>query len=260
LSIEIGERAGMMMVATMAYGILARFAIAEGADCSAEAVRLTRRFFRLCEGNGMYEYFRMRKAYDPVLAFAQTRGIEPDITARLMDFCGYRPARVAVETLGGFAVYALVGGRAPIKLRTKKERELLAFLLDTGERGATKEQIAEALWHETESEDMKRLIGVNLAQLKRDFADAGVENAVICSGKHYRVSRDELRADIDELDEAARDLRRTGGMQAARKIISLYKGEYLAEFEALWAIGRRLEMALIYDDALHQFAAVAVQP
>lgn len=260
MSIEIGERTGMMMVATMAYGILARFTIAEGADSAAEAVRLTRRFFRLCEGNGMYEYFRMRKAYDPVLAFAHMQGIEPEITARLMEFCGYRPARVAVETLGGFAVYALADGRAPIKLRTKKERELLAFLLDVGERGATKEQIAEALFNETVSEDVKRLIGVNLAQLKRDFADAGIENVVICSDKHYHVSRNKLHADIDELHEAAHAFRRTGSIQAARKIILLYKGEYLAEFEALWAIGRRLEMALIHEEALQQLTAIAVQP
>jgi len=250
LSIQIGERTGMMMIASMAYGILARFSIAEGAKSLSQSTELTRRFLRLCGENGMYEYFRMRKAYDPVLAFAQAQGIEPEITAQLMSFCGYRPAKAALETLGGFSVYALSGGRTPVKLRTKKERELLAFLLYAGERGATKEQIGNALWYETESENVKRLIGVNLSQLKHDFSAIGIDGLIINDNKHYRILRDELQVDVDAFDEAARQLRQTESVEAAQRIVLLYKGDYLADFEALWAVGRRLELASIHEEAL----------
>lgn len=71
-SIEIGERANTMMVATMAYGFLARLTLSDGKD--HEAVPLVRRFLQLCHENGIYEYFRMRTAYDPVLEFALDNG------------------------------------------------------------------------------------------------------------------------------------------------------------------------------------------
>jgi tetratricopeptide (TPR) repeat protein len=250
MSIEIGERAGMMMIATMAYGILARFSIDGGTAALTKSIELTRHFLSLCEQNGIYEYFRMRKAYDPVLMFAHEQKIEPEITARLMAFCGCQPEKVVVQTLGGFSIYSVADGSQPVKMRTRKERELFAYLLHAGERGATKEQIGQALWYDSETEDVKRLIGVNLAQLKRDLSLFGINEMIQNVNKHYRVARDGIRVDVDEFEEAARAFRETGSCDAAHKIALLYKGEYLAEFEAFWAVGKRLELDAVYRDAL----------
>lgn len=68
LCIEAGERAHIMLHPSLAYGLLARAAI-ETKDYKM-ATRLTGLYFKLCSDNGLYEYFRMRKAYDPVLEFA----------------------------------------------------------------------------------------------------------------------------------------------------------------------------------------------
>lgn len=38
--------------------------------------------------------------------------------------------------------------------------------------------------------------------------------------------------------------------EAAQKILSLYKGEYLADFEALWAISKRIRYSEAYEAAL----------
>lgn len=252
MSIEIGERAGMMMIATMAYGILARFSIGSGDTALQKSIELTRRFLILCEQNGIYEYFRMRKAYDPVLAFAFEHKIEPEITARLMAFCGYQQEKAFVQTMGGFSVYSAADVCQPVKLRTKKERELLAYLLDAGERGATKEQIGQALWYDSGTEDVKKLIGVNLAQLKRDLIQTGINELIENVNNHYRIVRNGIRVDVDEFDEAARVFRETGSEGAAQKIASLYKGEYLAEFEAFWAVGKRLELDAVYREALRR--------
>jgi two-component SAPR family response regulator len=63
-----------------------------------------------------------------------------------------------VSTFGGLNIYPYQDRQNPIKVRSKKERELFAFLLDTGNSGATKEQIYNAIWSETESENVKRLM------------------------------------------------------------------------------------------------------
>lgn len=76
-----------MMVASMAYGFLARIALSNGEK--GKAAHLVRRFLQACDENGIYEYFKMRKAYDPILSFAMENGIEPAITKQIMDFVGY---------------------------------------------------------------------------------------------------------------------------------------------------------------------------
>lgn len=247
-SIEIGERANTMMVATMAYGFLARIALANGEH--DEAARLTRRFLQLCRENGIYEYFRMRKAYDPILGFALANGIEPDFTQQMAAFAGYKIKKAYIATLGGFSVYPYQDRQEPLKIRTKKERELLAFLLDAGSASVTKEQMAEALWYESDSEDVKKLIGVNLAQIKKDLAVLGIENPVVNREKHYSICRDEIVVDTDLFKAAAQEFRLENSLEAAQKLLALYKGEYLSDFEALWAVGKRLRYAEVFQKAL----------
>jgi hypothetical protein len=247
-SIEIGERANIMMIATMAYGFLARIALSKQED--AEASLLIRRFLQLCNENGIYEYFRMRKAYDPILEFAWLHDIETEFTKQMMDFAGYTVKKAYITTLGSFAVFSYENRQEPLKMRTKKERELLAFLLCMGSEGATKEQIYEALWYESESNDVKKLIGVNLAHLKKDLCALGVANPILNQEKHYRICRDEIVTDVDLFEEAAAEFKRQSNYESAQKVIALYNGEYLSEFEAHWAIHKRIAYRAAYHEAI----------
>jgi hypothetical protein len=249
MCIEVGESAGMMLHATLAYGILAKAAIEMKDD--EKAAKLTGRYLKLCSDNGIYEYFRMRKAYDPVLAFAYDNGIEPEITRRLMEFASFTPKKVYIDTLGGFAVFQDKERLIPIKLRRKKERELLAFLLDAGERGATKEQIYNAIWWESESENVKNLIAVNLTSIKNELGRAGLEKSIVCYESRYFICRDDIECDIDLLEKAYGDFKKNATAAQAKKLLSLYKGEYLAGFEALWAEPLRIRYRDIYEEARH---------
>lgn len=247
-SIEIGERADMMMVGTLAYGLLARIALAGGAY--EEADRLIRRFLPLCHKNGSYEFFRMRKAYDLILEFALSSGIEPEITREMMDFAGFTIKKAYIVTLGEFSVFPYQDRGKPLKTHSKKERELMAFLLDAGDRGATKEEIYEALWYDSDSDDVKKLIGVNLSYIKKDLSALGLENPVVNIEKRYSIRRGEVATDSDLFEEAARDFEQHGNHKAAQTILSLYKGEYLSDFEAHWAVVKRLRYAEVYERAL----------
>lgn len=246
-SIEIGEQANTMMVATMAYGFLARIAL--DSRNYKEAGSLIKRFLQLCHENGIYEYFRMRKAYDPILEFALDRGIEPGITKQMMDFAGYKVKKAYIAALGGFSVFPYKDKRQPVKLRSKKERELFAYLLDAGRPGVTKEQMYEALWYESDSEDVKKLIGVYLAHIKKDLDGLGILNPIVNNKKHYSICRDEIETDVELFEAAAREFRQQSCFETAQRILHLYKGEYLAGFEAHWAVGQRISYAEIYEEA-----------
>jgi len=44
--------------------------------------------------------------------------------------------------------------------------------------------------------------------------------------------------------------------EQAKKLLSLYKGEYLADFEGLWAVGKRIKYHEIYEEAKKYFYVV----
>jgi hypothetical protein len=59
-------------------------------------------FLRLCETTGMYEYFKMHRAYDPILQFSYDKGIEKAFVAQMMAFSRY--PRKSVYRCTGFLV------------------------------------------------------------------------------------------------------------------------------------------------------------
>lgn len=248
LCIEVGERTKMMLQATLAYGILAKAAVSMNEH--KKAAELTRRYLQLCSANGIYEYFRMHKTYDSILEFAYDNGIEPEFTRQMMKFAGYKTKKVYIKTFGGITVSEYDNREKTLKMRTKKERELFAFLLDAGSTGATKEQIYHAIWWESESDNFKNLIGVNLAHIKKDFACFGIENIIINHDKHYSICRDEIQCDFELFENTADKFNAAKSYEDAFKLLSLYTGEYLSDFEALWAMAKRIKYEKIYKEAV----------
>ena len=246
--IAVGEETGLRLHSTLAYGILARCALA---DEQWENARIyTALCVRSCAENGILEYFRAKNDYGPVLQLACDNGIEPVYTRQLMDFAGCKAKKVYIKTFGEFSIFPFDDRNTPVKTRSKKERELFAFLLDAGAQGATKEQLCEALWSESESQNVKGLIGVTLAQLKKDLAPLGIDGLIQCHSRRYCVCRDEVACDFERFERAAEQKAPvSAGMAAA--FLSLYSGEYLADFEALWATSKRILYNEIYEEAVH---------
>jgi len=248
LCIEVGENSNMLLHSTLAYGVLARAAIV--ARDQKESEYYTTRYLRLCSDNGIYEYFRAHKDYDPILEFAFINGIEPDITKQIAEFSGYKTKKVYIQTFGGLAVFPYNSRERLLKMRTKKERELLAFLLDAGVQGVSKDQIYEAVWSESESDNVKQLIGVNLTQIKKDLATLSIENAVVCHEKLYSICRDEIECDMDLFEDATEKFKLQSSNEEAQRILSLYKGEFLSDFEALWATAKRIKYRESFEEAV----------
>lgn len=248
MCIQIGKKSNMLLHSTLAYGMLARAAIAEGDH--AEAAFNSERYLQLCYQNGIYEYFKARKDYDPILSFAKNNGIEPEITMHFIKFSGYHVKKAYIKTFGGFSVSPYEDKTNPLKITRKKKRELLAFLLDAGESGVTKEQIYDAVWPESESGNVKKMIGVNLAQIKKDLSLLGIENSVVCRKKRYSVIRDEIECDFEIFENTAESFQNTRSRTDGQKLLNLYTGEYISDFEALWAMPKRIKYRDIYEAAV----------
>lgn len=245
--VKVGKDTGAQLHASLAYGILARCYLATRE--LEKAKQYTALCLRCCVKNGIYEYFSALNDYGPLLQFAYDNNIERDCAEQLMDFAGYKSKKGYVQTFGGLAIFPSHDRSKAVKLRTRKERELFAFLLDAGEQGVTKEQIYTAIWSESESKNIMGLIGVNLTQLKKDLAPLGIDSLILCSEKRYSISRRELVCDFELFQHMAENPEAAFEDRDAA-ILSLYSGQYLADFEAFWAAAKRIEYQKIYEDTL----------
>ncbi len=244
--IEVGVKSKTYLHSTVSYGMLARISLT--AKQYEDAAKYTGEYLRLCYENGIYEYFSARKDYDPILQFADSYGIEDNIAKEMMEFCGYKPQKAYIKTFGGFAVLASRERQRPLKMRTKRERELLAFVLSAGAQGVTKEQICDAVWPDTESNNVKKLIGVYLSYINNDLAELGIENAIICHHRQYIVSRDEIKCDFELFEKVSESFKSTGNLSDGQRVLDLYMGEYLSDFEAFWATAKRIKYQNIKDE------------
>jgi two-component SAPR family response regulator len=56
--------------------------------------------------------------------------------------------------------------------------------------------------------------------------------------------------DLGLFEEAAAEFKRQRNDESAQKVIALYKGEYLSEFEAHWATHKRIAYKAAYHEAV----------
>ncbi len=121
-----------------------------------------------------------------------------------------------VDAFGGFTVFQDKERLFPLKLQRRKERKPLASLLNAGERRATKEQMYNAIWWKSESENVKNVIAVNLTSIKNELGRAGIEKPAVCRGNRYFICRDEIECDFDLFEKAYDDYKQNNTIGQAK--------------------------------------------
>ena len=158
--------------------------------------------------------------------------------------------------IGNSAVDWNLQGGAP-----KKTRTLFAYLLQSGEKGAHADRIAELLWPKDGSEDIKRSrLHHTVAMLRKTLGDSGAVERI---GEYYRINPPPGSwIDIDTFEQLCRralSLLKRGEDEAALRVYAaaeqLYTGdlfddlpqEYVRPEQDDWCMPRRTwlrEMAL----------------
>ena len=133
--------------------------------------------------------------------------------------CGHRPLpsqRVEIQTIPTFAIS--IDGK-PLHIAASKPRELLALLVDCGDRGLTASEGIAYLWPDRPSDaNTNSLFRMTYKRLADALTEAGAGH-IIASQENRRFLR------VDQVDC---DLYRilSGDTQAARKYSGLYMQEY----------------------------------
>lgn len=143
--------------------------------------------------------------------------------------CTYRPLpshRVVIETIPTLSI--TVDG-VPLYISGAKPREMLALLVDKGERGFTVGEAISCLWPErTADAGTQSLCRMTWKRLVSALENAGVGDIVSTSDNHRYLKVEEVDCDLYHI--------LAGDKQMERK----YHGEYLKEYD--WAEERNAQL------------------
>lgn len=173
-----------------------------------------------------------------MLKLALDRKITPEFTRAMLAYGQCKTPRVYIHTLGHFYLAPADDRQRAVKIRTRKAKELLAYLLEHKE-GVTRQRILADLWGESEA-DAANAFHTRRGEIRRTFEDLGAGNPILHENGVYRLYLDEIVSDLDSFSEAAAAFQQDPTPEKACRVVELYDGRYLDNLEALWAEGARL--------------------
>lgn len=148
---------------------------------------------------------------------------------RELSKCVYKPLpshRVIIETMPTLSV--TVDG-APLSISGGKPREMLALLIDRGERGFSVGDAIACLWPErTLDSGTQSLCRMTWKRLVQAFEGVGAGNLLYTTDNRRHLKTDAVSCDLYRM--------LSGDKQATRK----YNGEYLSEYD--WAEERNAQL------------------
>ena len=147
-------------------------------------------------------------------------------------------ATLRLRLLGGFD--ARVDTAAPLELRRKKAKALLAYLAVNAGQAQSREKIAGLLWGNSDEEQARANLRQMLSELRKSFPEAVLRDLRI-DGEEFSLDPGAAEVDVTAFTEAVAE----GTPPSLQRAADLYRGELLAGFslreEAFeeWLAGER---------------------
>lgn len=143
--------------------------------------------------------------------------------------CAYRPLpshRVVIQTIPNFLVTV---NDAPLRISSAKEQELLALLVDRGDRGFTAGEGIACLWPDRMNDSSTQsLLRMTYKRLLATLDAAGISGILATKNNRRYLKTDAVECDLYRI--------LNGDTKAARK----YNGSYLQEYD--WAEERNAQL------------------
>ena len=127
--------------------------------------------------------------------------------------------KVFVRAFGNFDLFV---NDAPVLFKSKKSKELLAYLIHKRGGVASKKEIAAALFDDNYSQSTQSYLKRIFRELLETLSDYGVEKILVKGFNQYAVDATKFVCDAYDYDK---------GLPSA---VNAYKGEYMAQYE--WAV------------------------
>ncbi len=152
---------------------------------------------------------------------------------------------LSLKVLGSMELYG-PDGRL-LTWRTRKTKELFAYLWHHRGQPVYKYAILEHLWPNDSAERAQKLLHTSLYYLRSLMKSEGNGEIVRYGDERYWIDPASIRSDLEELLDAMKSgLDGEGGQQAA----ALYRGDYLETDHYQWADAYRIELRSAFTAGL----------
>lgn len=183
---------------------------------------------------------RFHKKREPHRREAASEATEPMSASK----DGLLPLRLNV--LGSLELYD--AGHNLVSWRTRKVKELFAYLWYTQGAPAHRHRIVSDLWPDTEAMRAQPLFHTTLYHLRSLLKKLGYPNAISFADERYVMRTDFIQSDVDML----KDLSDKTGM--IKEWLVLYRGDLMEDEDYPWAVPIRLQLRTDYARMLEQNA------
>ncbi|MFC3803497.1 response regulator [Cohnella sp. GCM10012308] len=158
-----------------------------------------------------------------------------------------------VKGLGGFKIDSR--NSAPIKWRTAKCEELIAFLALYSDQPMSKWEIIEQLWPDLDVDKALTMLHTTVYQSRKALKASGLHADLLFSSGKYRLSWSGEPADFKRFEaffttclKVDRD-----NAQPFERMLALYAGELYGDMDAPWCIDKRERLLVLYLDRSRQY-------
>ncbi len=144
----------------------------------------------------------------------------------------------------------------PIKFRTAKAEELLAFLISYNGKPVHRNHIMDLFWSDYDGDRALVLFNTTLHYLKKAFWQHGVKLNVIHQRGSYSLDMEGIECDAVKFEETVKELKylTEQKIQKYEYAAELYDGNYLEHNDYDWANQNRLAMQELYESIVIKLA------
>lgn len=139
-----------------------------------------------------------------------------------------------------------------VKWRTKKVKELFAYLWHNRNNPIHKALIIDELWPHKQAEKAVALLHTTIYQLRKTLKVIGVEHPISLINDHYKLSIS-IESDVQKIQKIiSADCLKESEVE---KVIELYSGDYMGNDDFIWSVQYQQELKSIVTQFLQRFVS-----
>jgi len=160
--------------------------------------------------------------------------------------------RLRLKVMGNLQLHA-ADGRL-VTWRTKKTKELFAYLWSRAGEHVYRYNIIDDLWPDIHSDRAQPLFHTTMYNLRNTLRTEGFPDMVAFGDERYRMNAELIESDLSRLQEL---MQNGSGTAAIEELISLYRGDYLEMEHYEWAMSQRNKLRASYMRHLDELSKEA---
>ncbi|OMF96147.1 hypothetical protein BK144_05255 [Paenibacillus sp. FSL R7-0273] len=142
--------------------------------------------------------------------------------------------------------------------RTAKAQELFAYLLHNRNRFVHRDALIELLWPDTPAKKASTLFYTTIYQIRQCLKQGEIDLQIsnVSAGEGYMLEAGDLHVDVDDWESGIQRLSyiHSSNILEHHRLFELYIGDYLGDYDYLWAESERQRLRTIW---LHHAISIA---